>query len=243
LLLGSELGAVLGETVGEELGSFDGAELGPELGERLGLELGIVLGVSVGRVDGLLLGLEFGAYDGVVLGCVVGSVLGNADGTSLGRVLGTPLGTSLTVLLGTLDGDLLTLGALLGDSVGHTLTNEFGDGVFESSLQIPMCAMADGPYNWTLTFDTDATSITTFLYDFAPMALTTNVCMASSESVTWIQTSSTTLTSPISTNSSTGVANSKVIMPPISFAFGVGFAPVCWTINTFPKSPARSAVP
>ena len=178
-----------------------------------------------------------------MLGSTDGIVLGNVDGTKLGRVVGTPLGTSLTVLLGTLDGDLLALGALLGDSVGHTLTKEFGDGVLESSLQMPICVTADGPCILTITFDTDVTSMTTFLYDFAPRASTANVRIAPSESVTWIQTFSTTLARPISTNSSTGVANSNVMMPPISFAFGVGFAPVCWTINTFPKSPARSAVP
>ena len=164
-------------------------------------------------------------------------------GTSVGISLGRLLGTSLIVLLGALDGVLLALGALLGDSVGHTLTKEFGDGVVESSLQIPMCAIAVGPCILTLTSVTDATSITTFLYDFAPNALTTNVRLALSESVTWIQTSFTTLTRPTSTNSSTGVANVNVIIPPISFAFGVGLAPVCWTIKTFPKSPARSAVP
>lgn len=174
---------------------------------------------------------------------MVGPVLGNDDGISLGLVVGMTLGTSLTVLLGALDGDLLALGALLGDSVGHTLTKEFGDGVVESSLQIPMCEIADGPCILTSTFNTDATSMTTFLYDFAPKALTTNVRMALSESVTWIQISLTTFTRPISTNSSTGVANEKAIIPPISFAFGVGFAPVCCTISTFPKSPARSAVP
>ena len=106
-----------------------------------------------------------------------------------------------------------------------------------------MCAIADGPCIETFTFDTSAMSITTFLYDLAPIAFTTNVRTASSESVTWIQMSFTTLTRPISTSSSTGLANSKVILPPNSFAFGVGLPPVCWTIRTFPKSPARSAVP
>jgi hypothetical protein len=172
-----------------------------------------------------------------VVGNALGLELGPALGDELGYALGISVGESLEVALGVADGDKLMLGAplgaglllggALGDSVGHVCTTEFGDGVFDPSLQIPMCAIALGPYISTLTFVTKTTSTTMFLYDFGPTGETTNVRVALSESETSIQTSSTIFTKPISTNSSTGVANWKVITPPFSFALGVGFPPVC----------------
>lgn len=166
----------------------------------------------MGEILGELLGVEVGSMDG--------DEVGSEDGELL--LLGAALGAGLL------------LGAALGTSVGQGMFCPFGEGVFEPSLQIPMCVMAVGPNIETSTFDTMRTSTISFLYDLGPSGATTNVRVELSESVTWIHTSFTTFNRPISTNSSTGVLKSNVIMPPILLAFGWLFPPVCCTINTLP---------
>jgi len=56
VLLGEELGAVLGDGVRPDVG----AELSAELGSKLGAELGAVLGDGVGPEVGAELGAELG---------------------------------------------------------------------------------------------------------------------------------------------------------------------------------------
>lgn len=87
-------------------------------------------------------------------------------------------------MLGAALGAGLLLGAILGKSVGQGIDCPNGDGVFEPSLQMPICVMAVGPRSSTSTFDTRSTSTIIFLYDLGPVGATTNVRVELSESVT-----------------------------------------------------------
>ena len=162
-------------------------------------------------------------------------MLGCLDGTSLGANDGLSEGPDDGLILASGDelGAGLLLGTELGSSVGHETVFPNGDGVLSDSRQIPMWVMAVAPNKVTSTLETNVASKTTFLYEPVPIAATLTVLVAPSLSVSWIQTSSTTLRRPISTTSSIGIRNSKEIFPPASFDFGEP-PPVCWIITTLP---------
>jgi hypothetical protein len=162
-----------------------------------------------------------------MLGCPVGTSLGANDGLPVGPDEGPILASGAALGAG------LLLGKELGSSVGHETVFPNGDGVLSDSRQIPMWVMAVAPNSVTCSLATRGSSKTTFLYEPVPIAATFTVLVAPSESVSWIQTSSTTFSRPISTISSMGMRNSKEIFPPASFDFGVP-PPVCWTITTLP---------
>ena len=201
--------------------------MGPDDGIELGAELGVELGDKLGEVVGPELGPLLGTELGPMLGFPVGPSLGTTDGLPVGPDDGPILA------LGAALGAGLLLGTELGFSVGHETVFPNGDGVLSESRQIPMWVMAVAPNIVTSTMATRGSSKTTFLYEPVPIAATLTVLVAPSTSVSWIQTSATTLSRPISTISSIGIRNSKEIFPPASFGFGEP-PPVCWTITTLP---------
>ena len=186
--------------------------------------------MSVGLVVGAPLGDELGAVIGVDVGTSLGEPLGALLGVSLGWILGLALGSTEGDELGPEEGDKLVLGAVLGAGLllGTVLGMSVGHGslVGEAFLQTPKFVIAVGPNKKTSTFETKGTSKTMFLKEFWPPDDTANDRVAPSTSVTCTHTSSTTLRRPISITSSTGVANSKVMIPPNSFAFHCAFPPV-----------------
>ena len=73
---------------------------------------------------------------------------------------------------------------------------------------------------------------------------TTTVVVAPLECVARSHVSAITFTSPTPTTSLTTDTNSKVMIPPSSLAFHwLWLPPSCWTIRTFPNSPASIGVP
>lgn len=102
--------------------------------------------------------------------------------------------------------------------------------------------MAEGPLMKTSIFVT----LNTFKFLFtnvpSPRAATVNLVTTPSACVTETTTSSFKLRRPMSSIWSAASTNSKVIIPPLSFAFQLS-ENFSWTIRTRPFCPARPGVP